>query len=135
MNHLHSFQSKRFKAPVARLGHHALPRRELEMAETIQSHLGEGVDAVNRRFSKDEKYSNILAESPSLIEAKNAYMTYCKQEEFPKQDGVRLVSALLKDSGLNLWMSKIEGILGILNSEPFLSHLKTSLIAPLANVE
>ena len=34
------------------------------------------VDAVNRRFSYGEKYSGIIAESPNLSHAQNAYVTY-----------------------------------------------------------
>lgn len=37
------------------------------------------VDAVIRRFSDGENYSGILAESPNISEAQNAYITYCSQ--------------------------------------------------------
>lgn len=38
------------------------------------------IDAANRRFNESEKYSGILAQSPNLTEARNAYMTYCSQK-------------------------------------------------------
>jgi hypothetical protein len=67
------------------------------------------VDAANRRFSDNEKYSGILAESPSLAEARNTYITYCNQKEFSRADRVKLISCVLKGPALNYWMSNIEG--------------------------
>jgi hypothetical protein len=66
------------------------------------------VDAANRRFSENEKYSGILAESPILAEARDNYITYCNQKEFSRADCVKLVSCVLKGPALNYWMSNIE---------------------------
>jgi hypothetical protein len=54
------------------------------------------IDADSRRFSDNEKYSGILAESPSLAETRNAYLTYCNQKEFSRADRVKLFSCVLK---------------------------------------
>lgn len=67
------------------------------------------VDAVNRRFSEDEKYSGILAESLNLTDTRNAYITYCKQKDFSRQYRVGLVFAVFKGLALNFWMLKIDG--------------------------
>lgn len=50
------------------------------------------VDAAEKCFSEAHKYSGILGESPSLSEAKRAYLTYCDQKGFPRTDRVILVS-------------------------------------------
>lgn len=66
------------------------------------------VDAANLRFDEEEKYSGMLAESPNLAEARNAYMTYCNQKG-PRADRIRLVSFILKGPALNFWNSHIDG--------------------------
>lgn len=43
-------------------------------------------DNTSKRFSDNEKYSAILAESPNLNEVRKAYITYCNQKEFPRPD-------------------------------------------------
>ena len=50
------------------------------------------VDSAAKRFGEIEKYSGILAESPSLLEARDAYATFCDQKQFPRGDRVKLVS-------------------------------------------
>jgi hypothetical protein len=67
------------------------------------------IDAASRRFSDNEKYSGILAESPSLAETRNAYLTYCNQNEFSRADRGNLFSCVLKGPALNYWMSHAEG--------------------------
>jgi hypothetical protein len=66
------------------------------------------IDAASRRFADNEKYSGILAESPSLTETRNAYLTYCNQKEFSKADRVKRLSCVLKSLALNYWMSHVE---------------------------
>lgn len=67
------------------------------------------VDNANKRFSEQERYSGILAESPNLQEVRKAYLTYCNQKDFPRADRVRLISAILKGPALNFWMEHING--------------------------
>ena len=67
------------------------------------------VDAANCRFDDKEKYGGMLAESPNLAEARNAYLTYCNQMGFPRADRVRLVSCILKGPALWYWTSRIDG--------------------------
>jgi hypothetical protein len=67
------------------------------------------IDAASRRFPDNEKYSGILAESPSLAETRNTYLTYCNQKEFSRADRVKLFSCVLKGPALNYWMSHVEG--------------------------
>jgi len=66
------------------------------------------VDAAQRRFTDAQKYSGILGESPTLPEARRAYLTSCDQTSFPRQDKVKLVSCILKGPALNYWTTNIE---------------------------
>jgi hypothetical protein len=88
------------------------------------------VDAASRRFSDSEKYSGILAESPSLAETRKAYMTYSNQKEFSRADRVKLVSCVLKGPALNYWMSHIDERTSLLSLEQCsnsLNHSSTPL--------
>ena len=67
------------------------------------------VDAGSRRFGEAEEYSGILAESPNLSKVRNAYLTYCKQKDFPRADRVKLISCILKGPALTYWHSHIDG--------------------------
>jgi hypothetical protein len=67
------------------------------------------INAASRRFSDNEKYSGILVDAPSLVETRNAYLTYYNQKEFSRADRVKLFSCVLKGPALNYWMSHVEG--------------------------
>ena len=66
------------------------------------------VDSAEKRFPTSQKYSGILGESPTLMEVRRAYLTYCDQKGFPRADKVKLVSCILKGPALNFWTLNIE---------------------------
>jgi len=88
-------------APVSSSSGHAADSPE---SETVWRR----VDAAERRFTESQKYSGILGESPTLAEARRAYLTYCDQKAFPRPDKVKLVSCILKGPALNFWTTNIE---------------------------
>ena len=67
------------------------------------------IDAASRRFADNEKYSGILAESPSLAETRSAYLTEYNLKEFSRADRVKVFSCVLKGHALKYWMSHVEG--------------------------
>ena len=66
------------------------------------------IDSAEKRFPASQKYSGILGESPTLMEVRRAYLTYCDQKRFPRADKVKLVSCILKGQALNFWTLNIE---------------------------
>lgn len=67
------------------------------------------VDNAYRRFTDQEPYSGILAESQNLNDVRKAFIIYCYQKDFRRPDRVKRVSTILKRPVLNFCTDNIDG--------------------------
>lgn len=75
-----------------------------------------------------ERFSGILGECPNPAEVREGI--YCNQKEFSNADRVKLVSSISKGPALNLWMEKIEGKQGLVETGVVFPHSNAALMRP-----
>ena len=66
------------------------------------------VDATARHFANQEKYSGILAESPSLSEMRSNYLTYCRDKNMSHIEKVKLIHYALKGPAWTYWSEELQ---------------------------
>ena len=78
------------------------PKNE-EMHKKSSTNIGSKLDSLAKHFSSKGLYNGLLGHSPSLDEAKLAYVTYCENKSFTENEKVELVTYTLIGPALTFW--------------------------------
>ena len=65
------------------------------------------VDATAKHFVHRAQYSGVLAESPSLAEMRNTYLTYCNDKNISQSNRVKLLHYALKGPAWTFWAEEL----------------------------
>lgn len=88
------------------------------------------IDAASKHFVEKRRFSGILGESPSLPEVRDAYLTYCNQKNFSRQERVKLMSCILKGPALAFWNDHIQSDTTVTQVADVLSKLEKQFDSP-----